>query len=58
MYSKQKNESRDFAEPNCRFKYVAHMNQSPIPFDLNKGETYESSCATGFESFAIDLELK
>lgn len=24
----------------------------------NKGETYESSCATGFESFAIDLELK
>lgn len=33
------------------------MNQSPIPFDLNKGETYESTGAN-LKAFQYDLELK
>lgn len=53
-----KSASRDFAKPNCCFKQVANMNPSPNPFDLSKGKTYKSTGANGFESFAIDLELK
>lgn len=42
----RKNSSRDCTDPDVRFKLVTNMDQSPLPFDLNKGKTYESTGAT------------
>lgn len=42
----RKNASKDCTDPNGRYKLVANMDQSPLPFDLNKGKTYETTGTT------------